>query len=68
MGAAPALPARPGAALDLRARSMAALFPLPFQVRLRILPAVHVEKGQDAEEVTLGIQSEMQRALIDMST
>lgn len=42
--------------------------PLPFQVRLRILPAVRVEKGEDASEVTLRIQSQMQQALHELAT
>jgi 1-acyl-sn-glycerol-3-phosphate acyltransferase len=41
--------------------------PLPFRVRLRILPPVHVSKGEDVSLVAHEIQRTMQRALNEMS-
>ncbi len=41
--------------------------PLPFPVRLRILPAVHVSPREDAAVAALCIQRSMQRALDEMS-
>ncbi|CAN5889814.1 lysophospholipid acyltransferase family protein [soil metagenome] len=40
--------------------------PLPLRVRLRVLPAVHVPKGEDPRSAALRIQSMMQRALDEM--
>jgi 1-acyl-sn-glycerol-3-phosphate acyltransferase len=42
--------------------------PLPFQVRLRILPPVSVSRTEDAAEVAHHVQGSMQRALEEMST
>lgn len=40
--------------------------PLPLRVRLRVLPAVRVPKGEDARSAALRIQSMMQRALDEL--
>ena len=42
--------------------------PLPFSVRLRILPPVHMPRNQDAREAALYVQRLMQAALDDMAT
>lgn len=42
--------------------------PLPFQVRLRILPAIHVAKSEAPAEVALHIQNQMQQALRELGT
>jgi hypothetical protein len=41
--------------------------PLPFAVRLGILPPVHVAKREDATQVAQRIQAMMQRSLDEMS-
>jgi 1-acyl-sn-glycerol-3-phosphate acyltransferase len=41
--------------------------PLPFAVRLRFLPPVHVAKREDATQVAQRIQAMMQRALDEMA-
>lgn len=42
-------------------------FPLPFRVRLRILPPVHVSATDSASDVAHHVQSSMQRSLEEMS-
>lgn len=40
--------------------------PLPFPVRLRVLPAIHVTKEDDTREVARHVEKEMQRAMDDL--
>ena len=41
--------------------------PLPFPVRLRVLPPIHVSRDDDAIEVREDVRARMQRALDDLA-
>jgi 1-acyl-sn-glycerol-3-phosphate acyltransferase len=42
-------------------------FPLPFPIRLRVLPPIHVRADEDARDVAHDVQTQMQIALSDLS-